>query len=322
MERMYTEMEIIVEYIQRFIDSISNANTKKVVKSVLYNADDIETLSFDELENFIIQLKPNSPKSITTISYVLDLYGRWLQEQNVCSDLSLLIKNIDKKALWKQIKPTARKRFISYDEYQDIIQDILKYEEYNPLYYSVLFRCIYEGIYSDDMSVLKNLRTHDIMGDELILHEDNKHTYRYKIPMSLSYDLQELSEIDIWQRPNRYGICRVKMRGFYPDSIFKVEDRSTAVDDSYRFCYYAKLRKIANDHIGYTMLPLHIFISGIMYRLKISLLSNGITLEEAFSEKYRIKLAHQIIKDELNRCNYTSDIENFREIVKGNLDSF
>ena len=53
---MFGEMEIMMnQHIQQFIDSISNTNTKKVVKSVLYNADDIETVNFEELEKFIVQ---------------------------------------------------------------------------------------------------------------------------------------------------------------------------------------------------------------------------------------------------------------------------
>lgn len=312
--------------IERFIESIEVPNTLKVVKFVLRDVDvNIEDYSPMELEQFILDLKPNSPKTIITITYVLGMYAKWLQEQSIVSDDNLyqMIQSLDKKLLWKKAKPNAKKKFISHEQYQRVIKDIATYEEYNALYYELLFACIYHGVYNDDLSVLKNLRKSDIQDDgTIILREDNDHTYKLKVPEKLALDLKKLADINIWERRNRFGVCKVDMRGVHSDSVFKIENRSTASNDSYKFTYYAKLRKIAKEYLEYSLLPLQLYTAGIMHRIKVELEKNGIPLEEAFADNSRNRMAHLIIQKELIRCNSSIEIGNFRELVKGHLDSF
>lgn len=312
--------------VERFIESVEVPNTAKVVKFVLKDVDvNIENYSPMELEQFILDLKPSSPKTIITITYVLGMYAKWLKEEGIVADDNLyeMVQSLDKKLLWKKAKPNAKKKFISYEQYQRVIKEIATYEEYNALYYELLFSCIWFGIYNDDLSVLKNLRKSDITDDGIVtLQEDNGHTYKLKIPEKLASDLKQLADISTWQRPNRYGICNVDMRGAYPDSVFKIENRSTASSDSFRFTFYAKLRKIAKEYLEYSLLPLQLYTSGIMHRIKGELEKNDIPLEEAFANNSRNKMAHLIISKELLRCNSSIEVGNFRELVKGHLDSF
>lgn len=312
--------------IERFIESIEVPNTLKVVKFVLRDTDvNIENYGLMELEQFILDLKPSSPKTIITITYVLGMYAKWLQEQGIVSDDSLyqMIQSLDKKLLWKKAKPNAKKKFISNEQYQMVIKDIATYEEYNVLYYELLFSCIWHGIYSDDLSVIKNLRTSNIDDNGIItLQEDNGHDYKIRVPEKLAKDLKQLASINVWQRPNRFGICNVEMRGVYPDSVFKIENRSTASNESFRFTFYAKLRKIAKEYLEYSLLPLQLYTSGVMHRIKVELEKNNIALEDAFADNSRNKMAHLIIQKELIRCNSSIEIGNFRELVKGHLDSF
>lgn len=314
-------------YMQEYIDSIESQNTQKVIKHVFkkINSENIENYNSIQMEQLIINMKPNSPKEIITAVYVLSSYAKWLQEQNIVKDDNMfqIIQSLDKKLLWKKSKPNAKKKFISYEQYQRVIKDIATYEEYNALYYELLFSCIYHGIYSDDLSVIKNMRSSDIDDNGVItLHEDNGHTYKLKVSERLAKDLKRLATIDIWQRPNRFGICNVEMRGLHSDSVFKIENRSTASDGSYKFSYYARLRKIAKEYLEYSLLPLQLYASGIMYRVKVELEKNGITLEEAFSQNNRNRTAHMIIEKELIRSNSAIEISNFREMVKGHIDSF
>ena len=250
----------------------------------------------------------------------IDLY-EYISVDN--DNLYQMVNSLDKKLLWKKAKPNAKKKFINNEEYQRVTKDIATYEEYNALYYELLFSCIWNGIYNDDLSVIKNLRTSNI-GDNgtVILEEDNGHTYKLKIPEKLASDLKQLASISSWQRPNRYGICNVDMRGAYPDSVFKIENRSTASNESFRFTYYAKLRKIAKEYLDHSLLPLQLYTSGIMYRIKVELDKNDIPLEEAFAQNSRNKMAHLIIQKELIRCNSSIEVGNFRELVKGHLDAF
>lgn len=312
--------------VERFIESVGVANTAKVVKFVFKNTDvNIENYNQMELEQFILDLKPNSPKSITTICYVLGLYSKWLQEQNIINNDNLyqMIQSLDKKLLWKKAKPTAKKKFISYEQYEMVIKDIATYEEYNALYYELLFSCIWSGIYNDDLSVIKNLRASDIEDDGILtLREDNGHIYKFKISERLAKDLKQLSSTNIWERRNRFGVCKVDMRGAHSDSVFKIENRSTASQDSFRFTFYAKLRKIAKEYLEQPLLPLQLYASGLMHRIKVELGQNNISLTDAFAENSRNRMAHLIIQKELTRCNSNFELGNFRELVKGHLDSF
>lgn len=306
--------------VERFIESIEVPNTLKVVKFVLKDVDvNIENFSLMELEQFILDLKPNSPKAIITICYVLGLYAKWLKNDN----LYQMVNSLDKKLLWIKAKPNAKKKFISYEQYERVIKDIATFEEYNALYYELLFSCIYSGIYSDDLSVIKNLRTSNIGDDGIVLlQEDNGHSYKFKISEKLASDLKKLASINTWQRPNRFGICNVEMRGIYSDSVFKIENRSTASSDSYKFSYYSRLRKIAKEYLEYSLLPLQLYTSGIMHRIKAELNKNNISLEDAFADNSRDKMSYLIISKELIRCNSNIEVGNFRELVKGHLDSF
>lgn len=312
--------------VERFIESVKVPNTAKVVRFVFKDTDvDIENYSPMELEQFILDLKPNSPKTIITIAYVLGLYAKWLQEQGMVDNDNLyqIVQSLDKKLLWLKAKPNAKKKFISYEQYQMITKDIATYEEHNALYYELLFSCIYYGIYNDDLSVIKNLRSSNINDDgTILLQEDNGHSYKFKVPERFAKDLKQLASISTWNRPNRFGICNVDMRGAYTDSVFKIESRNTASEGSYRFSYYAKLRKISKEYLGHGLLPLQLYTSGIMHRIKVELEKNNMSLEEAFSDNNRNKMAHLIISKELIRCNSGIELGNFREMVKGHLDSF
>ena len=311
--------------VQRFMESIEVPNTAKVVKFVLKDVDaNIENYNLMELEQFILDLKPNSQKTIITICYVLGLYAKWLQEQGIVNNDNLyqIVQSLDKKLLWKKSKPNAKKKFISHEQYKRVVHEISVYEDFNALYYEALFKCIYEGVYNDDLSVIKNLRSSDINENIITLHEDNGHSYKIKVSEKLASELKQLANTNTWQRRNRFGICNVDMRGLHSDSVFKIENRSTASNDSYKFTYYAKLRKIAKEYLEYSLLPLQLYTSGVMYRIKIELEKNGISLEEAFADNSRNRMAHLIISKELVRCNSNIEVGNFRELVKGHIDSF
>ena len=312
---------------ERFISSIEVENSKKVLQHVFkrVDANNIENCSPLQIEQLILEAKPNSPKEIVTIIYVLSSYLKWLQEQDIVENDNAyeILQSIDKKLLWKRAKPNAKRKFISYQQYEQIIKDISTYEEHNALYYELLFTCIYHGIYNQDLSVIKNLRSRDIDDDGMVvLREDTGHIYKFKIPERLAKDLKQLASINTWERKNRFGLCKVDMRGVNNDSVFKIENRKTASEGSYRFTYYSKLRKIAKEYLEYNLLPLQLYTSGLMHRIKTELDKNDISLEEAFKDNSRNKTAHLIIQKELIRSNSGIEIGNFRELVKGHLESF
>lgn len=312
--------------ILRYLDSIESGNSKKVAQHIFkrINDSDFENYNSIQMEQLILNASPNSSKDIITIIYILSSYAKWLQEQNIIDNDNMyqILQSIDKKLLWKKAKPQAKKKFISNEDFKKVVHDIEMYEEYNSLYYTTLFKAIYEGIYNDDLSVLKNLRKSDIENNIVTLREDNNHIYKIKITDGLAKDLKQLADINIWERRNRFGVCKVDMRGLHNDSVFKIENRSTASNESFRFTYYAKLRKIAQNYVEYSLLPLQLYASGIMHRVKKELESNDISLDNAFADNSRNRMAHLIISKELMRCNSSIELGNFRELVKSHLDVF
>lgn len=316
----------ITENMKSYMETLT-PNTAKVVNALFRVIGDEDFTNYDniQMEQFMLNLNPNSPKAIITNCYILGSYAKWLYENKYVPDDSLyqIIQSIDKALLWKQAKPNASRKFISHSQYEEVLHDIGVYEEFNALYYQTLFRCLYEGIYNDDMSVIKNLRGTDIKDNIVTLRKDDGQSYELSISNQLADDLLELADTDTWERKNRMGIFNIKVGGLYPDTCFKVENRKNKTDtETYRYIYYAKLRKIAKEYLEYKLLPLQIYISGIMYRIRLNLEENGIALEDAFAEHNRNKVVSNIISQELIRCNDNISVKNFREIVKGHLDVF
>ena len=316
-----------MERIKEFISSIEVENTAKVVKHVLGEVEvKIENYTKSELEKFVLDKQPDSYRAIVTICYVIGSYAKWSNKNYPFEGNTLLehVNSVDKKQLWKKIKPTAKKKFVTYPDLKRVIRDIELYEEFNELYYKTLFRCIYEGIYSEDMSVLKNLRGSDVHGNSVTLREDNGNVYNLSITSELASDIVELSHKQIWERRNRYGVCRVDMRGVYSNSVFKVEERKSAntQNDKVRFCYYDKLRKICERYLDNNISPFQLYISGVMYRIVTKLKEQNININDAMSLHNRDKNIQVIIQEELTRSNYGSELGNFKEIVRGHSDIF
>lgn len=302
-----------------FVETLKAQNTIKVVNSFQAICQyDYTDCTPDIIEQRVLSMNPNSPRAIITICYVLGLYARYLHDDH----LYKTIQEIDRQELWKKAKPNAAKKFISNQSFEEVYHDVGIMEEMNAFYYQTLFRALYEGIYSDDMSVLKNLRASDIKGNIVTLYDDNGQTYDLEISLGLAEDLKELGTMQTWERKNKHRIFEIKVEGLFPDSCFKTEIRKGSSKYSYRFTYYRILRKIAKEYLEYNLLPLQLYTSGIMYRIAKELKVHDISLEEAFSDQNRDRLVGKIISDELKRCNYDTEVKNFRQTVKGHLEVF
>ena len=302
-----------------FVESIESHNTAKVAKSFSvigeYYYDGITPIEIDEI---ILRTNPNSQKSITTALYIMSLYMKHIGNE----DAYHMVRAADRRAIWMKAKPDAKKKFISHHDYMNVYKDIALKEEHNSLYQRTLFRSVYEGIYSDDMSVLKNIRASDIKDGCAYLSNDNGDKHVLPISSELADSLIELGEADCWWRNNRYGAYSVKTSGLFKDSCFKVENRNGTDEYSYRYSYYRILRKMSQEYVGYSLLPFQLYISGIMHRISDALKRNGIDMSYAFSENNKNRLVSSIISSELERSNCKMEVRNFREMVKGHVDMF
>jgi len=304
---------------ERFMETFESPNTSKVIRHMKgIGEHDYSNCTPISIEEVVLSLKPNSPKAITTILYVMGLYAKYLGND----DMANIVNDVDRNVLWKLAKPNATRKFISYKQFEETCDSIEKYEEYNSLYISTLFRCLYEGIYNDDMSVVKNLRASDVRPNGVILKPDNGESYVISISERLSNDLDKLGGVNIWERKNRFGTCKIETQGLHNDTCFKVENRGGSTEYAYRFTYYRMLRNVSKNHIGYNVLPLQIYVSGIMHRICVNLRENGIDIHDAFSDNNRDRNVGRIISDELKCSMYETEVRNFREMVKGHIDVF
>lgn len=302
-----------------FIGSIDSYNTAKVAKSLkIIGEYDYSNITPVEIDGIVLSAKPNSQKSITTILYIMSLYMKHIGND----DGYRMVRNADRKAIWLKAKPTAKKKFISHSHFIEVCDDIMKNEEHNALYQQTLFRCLYEGIYSDDMSALKNIKASDVQGNMVTVNTDDGDSHRIEASCELAEDLKKLGDVSHWWRNNRYGAYKIDIDGVSKDSCFKVENRSGSDEYAYRYSYYRILRKISKEYVGHNLLPLQLYISGIMRRISISFDENGIDLKEAFSDNNKDRLVNAIISNELERSNCKMEVRNFRELVKGHIDVF
>lgn len=313
------EREFMNENYERFIESQEKISTKKIAKCLSRIGEyDFTDCTQDDIENLLLELKADSIRSIHNAAYILKSYAKFIGDDNICS----IVSKIDKSKLWERAKPTAKEKFISYETYQNVYHDVGMYEELNSFYYQTLFRCIYEGVYSRDMSVIKNLRASDVHGNTVLLRDDNNNVFEIEISHELARDIKELCKINVWERKNRFNYFTINVYGLYPDSCFKLEIRNDNPKNPFKISYYKKLNHIAKTYVGFNLVPFQIYISGIVHRIDLRLKENNFTLDEAFSYKCRNERIHEIIEEELKRSNYDSTVPNFREIVRGHIDVF
>lgn len=305
----------------KFLETIKVPNTRKVANSLKkFGEYDYSKCTINELEKIILDTKPNSVRDITTKCYILGLFGRYMKNEQLYN----MTLAINKNELWKKAKPYASKKFISYAEYGQVCHEIGIHEsEHKGFYYQTLLMCIYEGIYNEDLSVIKNLRSQDVCGNIITLREDNGHVYKFEVSQELAERVIELGSYQTWERKKRNGgEFQMRITGLYPDSCFKTENYKPDSEYAFRFSYYRVLRKIAKEYLEYNLLPLQIYNSGLMHRIGLKLKENGISLEEAFADQNRNRLVGKIISDELLRCNCDTEVRNFRMTVKGHIDLF
>lgn len=302
-----------------FIDDIGSENTAKIARSMSvigeYDYADVDPVMIDEV---VLSMRPKSPKDITTSLYVMSLYAKHIGND----DMEYMIRGADRNLIWEKAKPMAPKKFISKDEFDYVCSEIIKRSDNNSEYYVALFSAVYNGIYSDDLSVLKNLRSSDVHGNAVDMTYSNGEKHTIEVPDELSERLVHLGDVHHWWRNNRYGSYKISTSGEYKDSCFKVEKRNGTDEYTYRYSYYRALRKVANEYIGRKITPLQLYVSGIMYRISLGLAEHGISLSDAFSDDNRSKEVASVVGMELDKTGYDIEIRNFREIVKGHIDVF
>lgn len=277
---------------------------------------DYTNCTLEQVENVILSIKPKTQKDITTITGVFRKYAQYIHNDK----LYLLLNNIDRNIVWEKAKANVPPQLINHSDYLEAYNAIGLYEELNTEYKQTLFRAIYEGIFSKDMSVLINLRGSDVHNGKVLLH-DGETDYTIPISYELSDDLVTLAKLTKLERKNAKGYFEVPAIGLYHDSCFKMESRIGRKPEYNRNSYYVVLRKLLKTY-AYGINPTRLFLSGMIYRISLELQKENITLQEAFKKENRNRTVGKIIGQQLELYNYHTLINTFRETVSGNLDIF
>lgn len=303
---------------QSFLETLNSNSAKFAVCYSAIGDEDYTDCTVEKVEEVILKLNPTSPRTITTICYLMTLYAKFIENEQMVT----AIKNIDRNIVWDKAKPNVSPKFISNETFREICSSIDTFEECNALFKRVLFQCIYEGVYNDDMSVLKNLRGSDIKGNIVTLKNNSKEMRQMEISDKLARDLIELGKISTWDRKNRYGYFNIETIGEYADSCFKFEVRQGSNGSQYKHSFYRIIRDISKDYLEYTLSPSNLYLSGLMYRVCEKLKDAGFDAEKAFVKHNNSSEISSIIETELRRCGYYSTVPNFKECLRGHTDIF
>lgn len=233
---------------QKFIDSNGDDNTKKHIKFYFdlldkYGIDlsSNEITTVEQMEDVFVKCNLNSFNSVINMRSVLKTYSMFIND----IELFDLIRKVDIYRVLNKITPNMKQCYISQSEFEDVYDSIGAYEQntfsYNTLFYQCLFWCIYAGLYSDDMTVVKNLRGSDVVGNIVTLRTDSGDEWQIDIPEQLATDLITLSKEFIWYRQNRQVVCEAKTEGLFYDSVFKVELRTANSKYAFVSSYYTRL---------------------------------------------------------------------------------
>lgn len=287
------------------------------VNSIGYSMDQVMSMSDDELKNLVVRMNPINIRMITSYLNIIGLYARWTD--NI--DLYNRISEFDRKEIWEYCdKTNTNKIFISKEEFNDLINDISFTDECNAEFNIALLTSIYEGIYSNDMSVLSNLRASNIHGNIVTLEYSTGDTFNMEISEDLSDLLNDISRTDVRMRKNGEGVYAINVNGEYEDSCFKF-DKSVANGKTKNRFYY-RMRKISNEYLDFNLKAQNLYISGIMYRINKLLEENGYNIIDVFENDRKFGSDIDVIRKELERINYKNDFKYLRQRVFGYVDIF
>lgn len=279
------------------------------------------TMNEDELREMIIKCNPLNEEQIIYIIFLIRRYNQELKNDNVVT----YVNNINAKELWEKCKTiNGQKKFLSYFDLEVLTFQIMGDDFLNPIYFVGLIRSIYEGIYNNDLEILKNLNYSSIKTNRVEIIDNRGKLFSIPISEELYWILKDLSKIGVY-RKNAKGIFRIKDDRIAPmkESCFKIEKYSNN-GKAYSLSYYKKLNIIKQKYNLYSFLPKDIYTSGLIYRIKLEIEKEGFNLKTVFIDYYKIwknKLKNLLIKYDYTDV-FEGDIDKLRKNIKNRIDEF
>lgn len=297
----------------RFQDYLDSIKSKNEGTAATYNAyrqyGDFDYNNADAkfLIDVIMSSKPKTIRSIAVARQALKGYLQFIQADDAVHILDELSIN----EIFTQRSNDIPKRLFSFDDFKDLLDFIDMTDDYNDFYVRTLVRACFEGIYSDDTSVLIHLRGSDVEENMVHLRNINGYEYNLEISYDLAQDLKEMSMLHEWRRAYKNGAYgALPTFGLYPDSCFKYNGDPDSYE-GYKYMYWRVLRLLGKRY-GRKITPQILFVSGVLYRVEQKAKEYNMTLEDVMGYTNVNQIGFSLLNQELARCNYTSDTALFK----------
>lgn len=304
----------------QFLETIESPGLKRSAKSLkMLHEVDFENCTPEMIKALLIDAHPVSEKVVATYLTIMKKYAFYLGR----NDIVRMVRMFSYEIFWEEYKYSTKK-YISKEAFDQFCNRINLEEPHNALHKVCLARCIYEGIYNDDLSVLMNLRQCDIHGNIVTLRPDNGSSYDLEISPELAEDLIELSKIFIWKRDNHFGtISETQMEGREYNSCFKTAQKEGSGKSKTPHIRYVNLyRSLTNKYVEYRLTSYDTFLSGLAYRITENLKKEGLNAIEVFERYSGNKKGFEIIQKELDRCHYKTTMMNFISTIRSHIHVF
>ena len=326
-------------YLPDFLESIQDTNKKELYKKTIeklpLNHEDLTRYSQMKLEQMIAETQPTTTKDITMTAAAVRALVQYQIENDPNASKSVLrqLNNLNRQNVWLMSKMEhGQRKYISKSEYESVQGDIEKYgvanlgkskksdapfemTMANAESYSLLWRCIWEGVFTPDSDYygLQRLRASEIEDNTVLVH-GGEEDFRLEVSEDLINGIRQEAVKTTWDRNNKYGtFTHLAAVGTAGDAAFKLEIRNTGkVVPNWRQGIYARFLRIVKGHLDWDLSPTQLWISGIVSRCFDKLKEAGIDPRDVFAVGARNKQAAEIIKAELDRCHCKIPYGDFR----------
>lgn len=300
------------------------------MRKIEFPETDICQWDCEQFTETFVKCKPHSLQEVSSMIFATEEFLKWVITNGYSDQQRGIqeLKKVNRQTVFYSSleKNGVERKYISYSEYRKAMESISA-SEINDVYFRALLCAIYEGIYSDDMSVIMRLKASDINDRMVRLHNNSDESWDIEVSEECVGLLSMNARIQDYYLIAPRGGYREEKNFFgwdgSLDAVFKTGSRQSGANrkTSCRQSYCGIIRKM-DVYFGRHVKPRSIFISGVMHRASLNLEKEGYSLSEAFVYRAGNREALNIVLNEFQRSNYPIDGKKLRENIKGHLSEF